>query len=337
MHDTRITGAALLALALLLTSCGGDDSAGSEAGGASGGADATAEYPSEQITLYVPYAPGGPTDLAARTTGECLQQELGETVVVENRPGASGSLGMQAMLQGGDDGHALSLIAVPATATNPLQMEVGYTNEDYVPIAAVTEIPSVLAVGSDSPYTTAAEFFEAARAEPGTLTVGLPGATTSQAMELQRLASLYDVQVTAVPFNGNAEMTTALLGGNVDAVFINASEDVLQNIDAGQFVPLAQSPEERVPYLPEVPTLAESGFPELTSSVSVFGLAAPAGTPEPIVAELESTVQTCLEKPEVVERLDERYVPDQFVGTEDFRERIASIVEAYGPILEQQG
>ncbi len=211
----------------------------------------------------------------------------------------------------------------------------GYTNEDYVPIAAVTEIPSVLAVGEDSEYATAEELFEAASANPGELSVGIPGATTSQAMEIKRLAELYDVELTGVPFNGNAEMTTALLGGNVDAVFINASADVLQNIEAGSFVPLAQSPEEPVSYLPDVPTLAELDFPELTSSVSVFGLAAPASTPEAIVEKLESTVETCLQKPEVIERLDERYVPEEFVGTDAFKERIDAIVEAYGPILEK--
>lgn len=342
MHYARFAGTALLVPALLLAGCGGDEEepvatdTGTDAGtDVEAGADAAADYPSEQITLYVPYAPGGPTDLAARTTGECLQRELGQTVVVENRAGASGSLGMQAMLQGGDDGHSLSLIAVPATATNPLQMDVGYTNEDYVPIAAVTEIPSVLVVGSDSEYSTAEGFFEAARENPGELTVGLPGATTSQAMEIERLGELYDIDLAAVPFNGNAEMTTALLGGNVDSIFINASQDVLSNIEAGEFVPLAQSPEEPVDYLSDVPTLAESGFPELTQSVSVFGLAAPAETPEAVVEKLESTVETCLEQPEVVERLDERYVPDQFIGTDAFSERIDSIVEAYGPILEQ--
>lgn len=336
MKYTRMTGAALLVPALLLAACGSDEPETSDLGaGADAGTDAAAGYPSEQITLYVPYAPGGPTDLAARTTGACLQEELGQTVVVENRAGASGSLGMQAMLQGGADGYALSLIAVPATATNPLQMDVGYTNEDYVPIAAVTEIPSVLAVGEDSEYSTAEELFEAARANPGEVSVAIPGATTSQAMEIRRLADLYDVELTGVPFNGNAEMTTALLGGNVDAVFINASADVLQNIDAGSFVPLAQSPEEPVSYLPDVPTLAELDFPELTSSVSVFGLSAPADTPEAIVAKLESTVETCLDKPEVIEQLDERYVPDEFIGTAAFEERIAAIVEAYGPILEQ--
>jgi tripartite-type tricarboxylate transporter receptor subunit TctC len=300
-----------------------------------GGGGEGGDYPTDTITLYVPYAPGGPTDLAARTTADCLGEEFDQTVVVENREGASGSLGMQAMIAGGDDGYSLSLIAVPASATNPLQEDVGYTNEDYIPIAAVTEIPSVLAVGQGSRFATAEDLFAFAEQNPGQLNVGVPGSTTSQAMELQRMVEEYGVELTLVPFTGNAEMTTALLGGNVDAVFINASQDVLENIEAGSFVPLAVSPEERVSYLEDVPTLAELGFPELTYSVSVFGLAAPAGTPDDVVSTLEETVGSCLERPEVVEALGEQYVPEDFIGAEDFQGRIDDIVEVYGPLLQE--
>jgi len=334
MHRRRLTVPALLAAsALTIAGCGGGAEDEPTTGG--GGEDAAATYPTDDITLYVPYAAGGPTDLAARTVGDCLSTEFGQTVVVENREGASGSLGMQAMLNGGADGYSLSLIAVPATATNPLQQDVGYTNEDYVPIAAVTEIPSVLAVGEDSRFADAEALFQYAEENPGQVNVGVPGATTSQAMELQRMAEEYDVAVTAVPFTGNAEMTTALLGGNVDAIFINASQDVLENVDAGSFVPLAVSPAEQVDYLEGVPTLAELGFPELTSSVSVFGLAAPADTPADIVTTLEQTVSDCLEQPEVQDRLGEQYVPDEFIGTDAFADRIDEIVEAYGPILQK--
>ena len=315
------------ASAVLLTACVAED-------GGEGGA-AAQDYPADDITLYVPYAPGGPTDLAARTVGDCLAEDFGRNVVVENREGASGSLGMQAMIQGGADGYSLSLIAVPASATNPLQEDVGYTNDDYVPIAAVTEIPSVLAVGEGSRFADAGALFAEAEQNPGRVTVGVPGATTSQAMELRRLAEEYGVELSLVPFTGNAEMTTALLGGNVDAVFINASQDVLENIEAGSFVPLAISPEERVDYLPDVPTLAELGYPELTNSVSVFGLAAPAGTPDGVLQTLEDGVAACLEKPEVVEALGDQYVPEEFIGRDDFRARIDEIVEVYGPLLQE--
>ncbi|RBY74843.1 tripartite tricarboxylate transporter substrate binding protein [Blastococcus sp. TF02-09] len=329
MRTTRRTAPALIAVSVLaLAACGDDD------GGSSGGGEAAADYPTDDINLYVPYAAGGPTDLAARTIASCMEEEFGQTVVVENREGASGSIGMQAMLAEDPDGYTLSLIAVPASATNPLQGEdVGYTNDDYVPIAAVTEIPSVLAVGADADYADAEAFFQAAQDDPGGINVGVPGTTTSQAMELTRMAEEYDTELTLVPFSGNAEMTAALLGGNVDAVFINSSQDVLSNIEAGDFVPLAVSTPEPVDYI-DAPPLAEVGFPELTNSVSVFGLAAPAETPEEVVGTLEDTVSTCLEKPETVEQLGEQYVPDEFIGTDAFQERIDEIVEVYGPILQ---
>ncbi len=328
MRPTRATAPALIAVSVLVLAACGDDE-----GGDSGGGEAAADYPTDDINLYVPYAAGGPTDLAARTIASCMEDEFGQTVIVENREGASGSIGMQAMLAEDPDGYTLSIIAVPATATNPLQDEVGYTNEDYIPIAAVTEIPSVLAVGADSEFADAEAFFAEAEANPGQINVGVPGTTTSQAMELQRMAEEYDTELTLVPFTGNAEMTTALLGGNVDAVFINSSQDVLTQIEAGDFVPLAVSTPEAVDYI-DAPPLAEVGFPELTNSVSVFGLAAPAETPDDVVSTLEDTVGTCLEKPETVEQLGEQYVPDEFIGTDAFQDRIAEIVEVYGPIIE---
>ena len=334
MRRFRATAPALLAASVLVLAACGEDAAEPEPAPEAGGGDAAAaEYPTKTINLIVPYAAGGPTDLAARTIGSCLEEELGQTVVVENREGASGSVGMQAMLAGDDDGYTLSLIAVPASATNPLQDDVGYTNEDYVPIAAVTEIPSALIVGADSQFSSAEEFFQYAQENPGEINVGVPGTTTSQAMELRRLAEEYDVEVTAVPFTGNAEMTTAILGGNVDAIFINSSQDVIKNIEAGSFVPLAVSPAEPVEYI-DAPTLAESGFPELTNSVSVFGLAAPAGVPDDVVSTLEDTVDTCLQKDDVRQQLGEQYVPDEFIGTEAFSQRIDEIIEAYGPILQ---
>ncbi len=321
----------IVASVIVLAACA--ETEGESSGG--GGGAAAADYPADDINLYVPYAPGGPTDLAARTVGTCLEEDFGQTVIVENREGGSGALGMQAMIAGGNDGYSLSLIAVPASATNPLQDDVGYTNEDYVPVAAITEIPSVLAVGQGSRFADAAALFRFAEENPGQVNVGVPGATTSQAMELRRMAEEYGVELTRVPFTGNAEMTTALLGGNVDAVFINASRDVLENIEADSFVPLAVSPEDRVSYLEDVPTLAELGFPDLTFSVSIFGLATPAGTPDDVVATLEDAVSSCLERPEVIEQLGEQYVPDEFIGAEAFQSRIDDIVEVYGPLLQE--
>jgi tripartite-type tricarboxylate transporter receptor subunit TctC len=308
----------------LLAACGSD---GSDGGGSA------ADYPSEEIRLLVPYAAGGPTDLTARAYGAALEEQLGQTVLVENLPGGSGAIATQELITAEPDGHTLSLVTAGTLVLTPLANEVGYTKDDVTPIGVMSEVPSLLAVGADSPYPTAEDLFEAARQQPGELNVAVPGASTPQAVELQRLREEYDVEVTVVPFDGNAEMTTALLGGNVDAVLINASQDVTENVDAGAFSPLAVSSEERLSWLPDTPTLAESGFPELTLSGSTFGLAGPAGLPEDIVSELEDALRTAHEDPAVIEQVGERYIPEEFEGAAELQDVLDRTQEVYEPIL----
>ena len=314
---------ALTALALL-AGC-------AEQGG--GATDDPAAYPSEEIRLLVPYAAGGPTDLTARAYGTSLEEQLGQTVVVENLPGGSGALATQELIAAQPDGYTLSLVTAGTLVLTPLANEVGYTKDDVTPIGVMAEVPSVLAVGADSPYRSAADFFTAARQQPGVLTVGVPGASTPQGIELQRLREEYGVEVTAVPFNGNAEMTTALLGGNVDAVLINASSDVTANIDGGQFRPLAVSSEERLSWLPDTPTLVESGFPELTLSGSTFGLAGPAGLPDEVVTVLEDALRTAHDDPAVVEQVGEEYIDEEFRGADELRQVLDRTQEVYEPLL----
>jgi tripartite-type tricarboxylate transporter receptor subunit TctC len=298
-------------------------------------ADAPDEYPTQEITVLVPYTAGGPTDLAARTMGAHLEKALGQPVIVENLPGAAGSVAMNELVASEPDGHTLTLVAAPSTVVTPMIEDVPYDADSFVTIGVITEVPSVLAVRGDSEYADAAAFFAAARQRPGELTVGTPGATTSQAIELRRLANEYGVQVTVVPFNGNAELVQAVLGGTVDAVLVNVSQDIRAQIAAGEFRPLAISPAERVEYLPDVPTLAELGFPGLTYSTSLFGLGAPAGTPPEIVARLESTMRDGLADPAVRQQLDEAYVPDEFIGSAEFRARLDEIVRVYGPVAQE--
>ena len=315
----------VLSVVALLAACGEDE------GG--GGGDEAASYPTESIRLLVPYAAGGPTDLTTRTVGSCLEDELGETVVVENLPGGSGALATTELVGAEPDGHTLSLVTAGTMVLTPLSNEVGYTTDDITPIGVMAEVPSVLAVGQDSPYADAEELFTAAEGGPGSVTIGVPGASTPQGIELQRLADEHDVEVTVVPFDGNAEMTTALLGGNVDGVLINASQDVVGNIDAGAFVPLVASSEERLSWLPDTPTFTELGYDGLTLSGSTFGLAGPAGLPDDVVTVLEDTLRTCLETDEVREQLGERYVPEEFVDADGLAQILDDTQEVYEPIL----
>ncbi|WP_346621300.1 tripartite tricarboxylate transporter substrate binding protein [Blastococcus montanus] len=323
------SGIAGVALVGLLAACGGDDGGGTTA---TGGGEAAA-YPTESIRMLVPYGAGGPTDLTTRTVGACIEDELGQTVVVENLPGGSGALATTELVGAEPDGHTLSLVTAGTMVLTPLANEVGYTKDDITPVGVMAEVPSVLAVGENSPYSSAEDFFAAAEAQPGTVNVGVPGASTPQAIELQRLAEEHGVEVTVIPFDGNAEMTTALLGGNVDAVLINASTDVVQNIESGAFVPLVASSEERLSWLPDTPTFTELGYEGLTLSGSTFGLAGPAGLPDDVVATLEDTLRTCLEQPEVRERIGEQYVPEEFAGADELAEVLDRTQEVYEPIL----
>ncbi len=322
MRTVAAGGPALLVLAAVLTGCG-DDDGGSGSGG----------YPSDDIRLLVPYAAGGPTDLTTRTVGSCLESELGATVVVENLPGGSGALATTQLVGAEPDGHTLSLVTAGTMVLTPLANEVGYTVEDITPIGVMADVPSVLAVGRDSPYSSAEDLVAAAEAEPGTVDVGVPGASTPQGIELQRWADEHDVEVTVVPFDGNAEMTAALLGGNVDAVLINASLDVVGNIDSGDFVPLIASSEERLDWLPDVPTFTELGFDGLTLSGSTFGLAGPADLPDDVASTLEDTLRTCLEKDEVRQGIGEQYVPEEFAGADELADVLDETQQVYEPIL----
>jgi tripartite-type tricarboxylate transporter receptor subunit TctC len=306
-------------------------------GGGEGGAEGanSEDYPSDDMTLLIPYTAGGPTDLAGRSVASYFEREFGQTVVVENQPGASGAQATNSMLDAEADGHTLMVFTGGTAVITPMSENLDYGPEDIAPIGLMTEIPSVLAVRGDSEYETAEDFFAAAEENPGQLNVGTPGASTPQAIELRRLADEYEVEVSQIPFQGNAEMTSALLGGNVDAVFINASEDVLANIEGDDFRPLALSLEERVEYLPDTPTLVELGYEELTLGNSFFALGAPADTPEEIIGKLESTMEEALQDEEVREQLGEEYISEEFVGAEALRERLNELQVAYEPILQE--
>jgi tripartite-type tricarboxylate transporter receptor subunit TctC len=297
--------AVLLVGVLALAGCA-QDSASVEA----------ADYPTGEIRLIVPYTAGGPTDIAARAVGTHLQEELGQTVVVENLPGASGATAYVELISAQPDGYTLSMTALPTAVLNYLTNDVGYTREDFAPVGVVTQVPSGIVVPADSPYQDVEALFEAARQDPQAITVGTPGATNTHAAETQRITALYDVPLTVVPFDGNSEVQTALLGGNVSAGFLNLSQDVLPGIESGDLRVLAVGTDERLDYV-DAPTLVESGYPELTESTTTFGVIAPAETPAEVVSTLEDALRGAAEEDAVVEALDPRYVPEEFLGSED--------------------
>jgi tripartite-type tricarboxylate transporter receptor subunit TctC len=313
--------AALLVTAAALAGCAEDSAS-----------VAAADYPSKEIRLLVPYTAGGPTDIAARAVGAHLEEELGQPVVVENLPGASGATAYVELIAAQPDGHTLSMTALPTAVLNYLSNDVGYTREDLAPVGVVTQVPSGVIVPADSPYQDLESLFEAARQDPDAISVGTPGATNTHAAETQRMTALYDIPLTVVPFEGNSEVQTALLGGNVSAGFVNLSQDMLPAIESGDLRVLAVGTEERLPYL-DAPTFVELGYPELVQSTTTFGVIAPAGTPEEVVSTLEDALRSAGEDEAVVEALDPRYVPEEFLGSEDLTGLFAETEETFRDVV----
>jgi tripartite-type tricarboxylate transporter receptor subunit TctC len=313
----RLRLAATLVAALLLASCG----AGQRS-------EQPEVYPSEQIRLIVPYTAGGPTDIAARSLGSYMEGVLGQTVMVENLPGASGSAAYQELVSADPDGHTLSMTALPTAVLNYLTNDVGYTREDFAPVGVITQVPSALVVPAASPYADLTALFAAARTDPALVSVGTPGATNTHAAEAKRITQLYGVPLTVVPFEGAQEVLTALLGGNVAAGFVNVSQDILPSIESGQLRVLAVGTQARLPYL-DGPTFVEQGYPELTRSTTTFGVVAPAGTPSAVIAQLEQIMRAASVDPETRRSIGERYVPDQFMGSADLAALFAETEQTF--------
>ena len=316
MRSTRALGIPLV-LALVLGGCATQP-----------GSEDAAEYPTDEIRLLVPYSAGGPTDIAARALGRYMESELGQPVVVENLPGASGVTSYVELISAPADGYTLSMTALPTAVLNYLTNDVGYTREDFAPVGVVTQVPSGIVVPADSPYQDLESLFAAARQDPQAISVGTPGATNTHAAETRRITDLYDVPLTVVPFEGATQVQAALLGGNVSAGFINLSQDALPAIESGDLRLLAVGSSERLDYL-DAPTLAELGYPELVQSTTTFGVLAPAGTPEEVVQRLEETLQGASGDEEVVEALDPRYVPEEFIGSDGLTDLFVETEEIF--------
>ena len=309
--------------ALALTGCGLDQ--GADAGGGEDG-----DYPSGTVEVVVPFSAGGPTDTAARSMSSCLEDELDTSFVVVNRAGAAGTIGTSELVQAAPDGHTLGMISTTTAVAAPqFQDDVDYGLDDLQPLALLADIPSVIAVHPESEHHGIEDLIEAAEDSPGSVTVAVPGSSTVFDIEIDRLADEYGVQLEAVPFEGGSEARTAVLGGNVDALWDAASQDLLDVIDEGQFRPLATGSPESVDFI-DAPALSEAGYPEITRSNTPFSLAAPAGTPDDVVSELEGQIDSCQQTQEHLAVVGEEFVPNDFVGAQELTEQFNELADLYG-------
>jgi tripartite-type tricarboxylate transporter receptor subunit TctC len=247
-------------------------------------------FPSKPVRIIVGYSAGGAVDVLARSVGQQLAASLGQPVIVDNKPGAATNIAVRALIDSPADGHTL-LMAANALAANVslFQPPPFDLTRDIVPVAMVGRVPVVIAVPADSALNTLARLVAAARAQPNTVTFGTPGNGSTPHLAMALFERAAGVSMTHVPYKGGSQAITDVMGGHVSAVAVNALE-VLPHVKSGKLRVLAVMSAGRSPALPEVPTVAESGFPRFEAAVW-YGLVAPAGTPAAVVARLNAEVQ----------------------------------------------
>jgi tripartite-type tricarboxylate transporter receptor subunit TctC len=260
-------------------------------------------YPSRPIRLIVGFAPGGAVDIIARAVGQQLSASLGQSVVVENRPGAGTNIAMRALIDSAPDGHTLMLTANSIAANPSLYQPPPFDPaRDVTPIALVGRVPVVIAVGSAATgLDNLARLIATSRATPRSITYGSPGNGSTPHLALELFARAAGIELTHVPYKGGSPAINDVLAGHVQAVAVNALE-VQPHVRAGRLRVLAVLSPARSPIFPEVPTIAESGFAGFEASVW-YGFIGPAGLPAAVVTPLHAAIQRALAAPEVRDRL----------------------------------
>src|SRR5947208_5432318 len=265
---------------------------------------ALAQYPAKPIHLIVPFPPGGGNDTVARAIAQQISPELGQPVVIDNRPGAGGSVGAELAAKAPPDGYTLFLAGVGSHVVNPnLHAKLPYDPlKDFAPISLIASAPSVLVVNPAIPARTIAEFTAYARAHPGKLNYASNGNGSAAQLAAAMYESMAGVRMVHVPYKGIAPAMTDLMSGEVQLMF-GTIVALVPHIQAGRLRALGVTSRKRSALLPGIPTLAESGLPDYQAG-SWYGVAAPAATPREVIARLHGALVRALRQPKVAKRLE---------------------------------
>ena len=260
-------------------------------------------YPSKPIKVVIPFVPGGPSDTVGRAIGSKFQEYLGQPAVVENKPGANGSIAAEFVAKSDPDGYTILVGSIGVFSINAaLYKDLRYNPaRDFAPITLAVTTPNVLVTKLAFPAKSVKELLEQMRKQPGKISFGSSGTGSSDHLTFELFKQMANVDGIHVPYKGGAAVVTDLLGGQVDASFQNLGT-VATQLKAGKIRPLAVTAKARSPQIPEVPTMAESGYPELIVT-SWQAAGAPIKTPKEIVAKLNDAAVKALRSPEVRERL----------------------------------
>jgi tripartite-type tricarboxylate transporter receptor subunit TctC len=297
-------------------------------------------WPTKAITMIVPFPPGGLADLVARPVAEAISRELGQPVIIENKAGAGGGIGMGLAAKAKPDGYtillALSSLTVIPEADVVLARPAMFSLNDLRPIARFTADPTVLAVRADSPWKTVQQFVEDAKKRPGAINYGSSGSYGTMHVPMEILSQTANLKMTHVPFTGAGPAVVALLGGQIDAVS-SGPATVLQQVKAGKLRVLGHWGTTQLSALPEVPSLKDAGYSAEYAQWS--GLFIPAGVPEPIAQRLRTAARAAAGDARVKEVILNAGSPMQFMDSPDFEKyvqadatRMAAVVKRIGKV-----
>jgi tripartite-type tricarboxylate transporter receptor subunit TctC len=292
-------------------------------------------YPNRPIRLLVPYPPGGPTDVMARLIAQSLSGTLGQTVFVDNRPGGGATLAGKMAANAAPDGYTLLMGTAAPLAIGPtLYKEAGYDPTKFVPVASLATVPFVMVAGPKSPVATVATLIAYAKTHPGQLTLGVPNGAPPH-MLAAWFKSVTATDILVVPYKGASNDITDLIGGQIDLA-IEPSSVVLPHLADGSMRALATPSAERLPELPNVPTMIESGIADFVAS-SWTGIVAPPGTPQPIVEKLNAAVNAGLASADFQAKLKSLGATGQPGSPQDFAVVIAKEIPQWTAMAKLSG
>ena len=264
--------------------------------------DPAATYPSKALTIVVPFAAGGNTDVKTRLVARQLSEILKQPVVVENKPGASGNIRMEFVTKAVPDGYTIAMGSFGPLAVNPsIYPKLNFDPKSLVPIILLEKSPLVLTVPADRSFRTVADVVAAAKAKPGSLNIANAGPGGAHHLSAELFEAAAGIDMVGVPFKGGGPASTALMAGQVDMMFEQTGA-ALPSINAGKIRPIAVTSAKRLSSMPSVPTFVEAGYPQVTVS-NWMGYVAPKGTPVAIVAKLQAAFAKAMEHPDVKDRI----------------------------------
>ena len=324
MHDSRwgVLRSVALALSMLLLA-------------AVAAGTAHAAWPERTITIIVPFPPGGPNDLLGRLLAAELATKLGQSVIVENRAGAVGNIGIAAGARAAPDGYTLT-VTTNVVLINPSVSSVAYDPvRDFAPVAYLGAAPNVIITRPATGIATVADLVAKAKAEPGKLTYASPGLGSVSQLAVELLKLRADIDMTHVPFNGAAPALQSALAGTTDIACVSIA-GLIGHIQSGALKALVQTGAEHWVDLPDVPSMQEAGIPNAVIETAQMMLA-PAGTPAPIVARLSEETRAILARPDVKAKMLKAGFLVKYEGPEDLRARMLREIPIWKEIVERAG